>query len=274
MREDMAKIIVERPRIGWGKQRNRSAIRRMRHAAKLDPENAPAVRGMRRLPKQTGSEKYLNENLAPLRRFLEGAVGRPWNAVYSEICQNIRPSSAVQLHILQHVAEFVETTPETGRWFRPMFRVDPKDGILKRIPERPRTARISAAAPKSCERFRAADEPTLQYWKVGNDWYRIECRTRYANEIHLQVWNVRVPGWFRDLVNSTALTFGPIPTAERSSPVSEAALLVDALGPGLFPMKAVPIDAAEANRQFHRWAKRGVEFIPHDPQRRGRGRRA
>src|SRR5438309_9686382 len=35
-------------------------------------------------PRRPG-EKWLNENLAPLRRYLESNVGRPWSKVYAEI---------------------------------------------------------------------------------------------------------------------------------------------------------------------------------------------
>jgi hypothetical protein len=52
--------------------------------------------------------KVLNENLAPLRRFLQQRVGRSWDAVRSEICAVIAPRSAVQKHVLDHVAEMVE----------------------------------------------------------------------------------------------------------------------------------------------------------------------
>jgi hypothetical protein len=42
------------------------------------------------------AQKALNENLAPLRRYLLKQIGRPWNKVFSEICQNLRVDSVVQ----------------------------------------------------------------------------------------------------------------------------------------------------------------------------------
>jgi hypothetical protein len=135
MRPDMAKIIVERPRRrSWfGKVDHPKRV--MRHAAKRDPEHAIAIRGMRRLAHSSRGKhlKSLNENLAPLERFLDRAVGRPWNEVYSEISQHIRLSSAVQFHILQHIGDFVEVRPGPGRrWWRPRLWVDSTDGMLKR----------------------------------------------------------------------------------------------------------------------------------------------
>jgi hypothetical protein len=65
--------------------------------------------------------KSLNENLAPLRRFLERRVGRPWDTVRSEICALITPRSAVQKHVLDHVKQMVEenTLLVDGRPYHP-----------------------------------------------------------------------------------------------------------------------------------------------------------
>ena len=52
--------------------------------------------------------KLLNEYLAPLRRYLESQINRPWDKVYSDIRENVRFDSAVQLHILQHIYHYVE----------------------------------------------------------------------------------------------------------------------------------------------------------------------
>ena len=82
MRSDMFKVIVERPR--WGashasspklkrtKDRTLKHIGHKRHAF----ENAPYT-------------KSLNENLAPLVRFLRSRRGQPWDSVFSEICERL-----------------------------------------------------------------------------------------------------------------------------------------------------------------------------------------
>ncbi|MDR3450780.1 MAG: hypothetical protein P4M15_13725 [Alphaproteobacteria bacterium] len=67
MREDMARVIVEHPRI---KPRNNRKGRR------LKSEDLPKHEGMRRCNGLRGGRKELNENLAPLRRYLESQVGR------------------------------------------------------------------------------------------------------------------------------------------------------------------------------------------------------
>src|SRR5947209_3737612 len=98
MREDMAKVIVERPRI---KPRN------TRKGRRVDPDDLPAYEGMRRAHAWRGERKQLNENLAPLRRYLAKQVGRPWDKVYSEISTHLRVDNVVQQHVRDHLHDFV-----------------------------------------------------------------------------------------------------------------------------------------------------------------------
>src|SRR6185503_4035706 len=97
MREDMHKVIVERPRRGGGVQGDGRNWRNSRDRG--------AHLGMQR---GYASRKWLNENLAPLRRWLHKQVHRPWDAVYSELSQGIDRRNPVQAHIYQHIDQFVE----------------------------------------------------------------------------------------------------------------------------------------------------------------------
>src|SRR4051812_15053885 len=110
MREDMAKVIVERPRHGGGVKYPRGSFYGRKRLAMEEWAQRESVgrpwAGRR-------GEKHLNENLAPLRRFLRSSLGRPWDNVYSEICQRINRNSAVQLHIWQHLVAYVCTDPLT-----------------------------------------------------------------------------------------------------------------------------------------------------------------
>ena len=81
MRDDMARVIVERPRV---RPHNNRKGRRWAL------EDLPSHEGMRRAAALRGDRKELNENLAPLRRYLEGQVGRPWDKVYAEIAARLR----------------------------------------------------------------------------------------------------------------------------------------------------------------------------------------
>jgi len=95
MRNDMYKVIVERPR-AW-KGGYRSAVQRR------DDLDGPVHLGMR----AGYAGRILNENLAPLRRYLRSQVGRPWNKVYSEISAGIDRRNTVQQHIHEHIDGFI-----------------------------------------------------------------------------------------------------------------------------------------------------------------------
>ena len=142
MREDMFKVIVERPRLG-----SRHAMR-----TKLRYDKVPGrkrVTGRRMALEATGWTKCLNENLAPLKRYLHKQTGRPWNKVYSEICQHLDTNSTVKQHVRDHLTDFILVDVTVARdgsfigsnhWGRPMapdqwwaeLYVDPNDGLIKR----------------------------------------------------------------------------------------------------------------------------------------------
>jgi hypothetical protein len=53
--------------------------------------------------------KWFGENLRPLERWLRSNVGRPWDAVYSEICEVLPADSVVKKHVRDHLGDFVLT---------------------------------------------------------------------------------------------------------------------------------------------------------------------
>jgi hypothetical protein len=124
----------------------------------------PRFLGLRRQIKESGDFKSLNENLAPLHRYLERQINRPWNKVYGEMRARIDAGNTVQAHVLTHVDQYihravtkVEPTAKApcgllyqgqswSRGFRPVrigdLYVDPGDGIIKRA-----RRRVSAPPP-------------------------------------------------------------------------------------------------------------------------------
>lgn len=213
MRWDMYEVIIERPRrgAGWG----RTAKGRERMRDKLDPEQA-AVREP--ISMHRGGSKHLNENLAPLRRFLLRRVGKKWDDVYAEICANIRPDSAVQKHVLDHVRDMVYTHVveadgtlyEHGRWgvralpeywrrWAPVY-VCPRTGVLKRVPVTPKVT-----PPQ--ERDVVPIDADGQYRRIDGVWYHITLSPvpeaiRYDDK----TWDVVLGRYLRDL--------GPLYTRE------------------------------------------------------------
>jgi hypothetical protein len=183
MRQDMYKVIVERPRRGkYG-----SAV-----AARLRND----LDGPMRLGMRAGyGYRALNENLAPLRRYLHAQIGRPWNKVFSEICAGIDRRNTVQQHIHQHIREFIaiDVDLHNGRLIdlaaEPRFLgtdsgmsqalyVDPRTGLI-RPNKNYRSWRRSDAQRRQREqleiatRRRVVDE-RMMLLLLEDVWFRVE----------------------------------------------------------------------------------------------------
>jgi hypothetical protein len=183
MREDMYKVIVERPRRG----KEGDAI-----AARLRQDfDGPMRLGMR----AGYGSRSLNENLAPLRRYLHAQIGRPWNKVFSEICAGIDRRNTVQQHIHQHIRDFiaidvdiregrvVDLTPRWGFLGRDSgisqeLYLDPRTGLI-RSNKSYRSWRHSDAERRQREqveiatRRRVVDERTFLLLLDGF-WFRVD----------------------------------------------------------------------------------------------------
>ena len=72
--------------------------------ANIPLEDLPAKEGMKA---GYSFRKDFGENLSPLRRWLRSQTGRPWDDVYGEACEVIKPNSAVRNHIKIHLLEMV-----------------------------------------------------------------------------------------------------------------------------------------------------------------------
>ena len=174
MRDDMAKVIVERPRIGGGRKYPRADGKRF---GRRGPDALRKREGIGR--PWAGESKFLNENLAPLRRYLRSQVGRPWDKVYGEICQHMNRDSAVQLHIWQHLQMEVCLDPHViagevsryGAWGHlAEFFVHPRTGLLRQTVRRGRTGnRRHHEAPQDVVAVDATHELRL----IEGVWYEV-----------------------------------------------------------------------------------------------------
>jgi len=99
MRVDMHKVICERPRPFSGSVNPKGDPYR-----KLALEDQPAVESMKARHANT---RPFNENLRPLEKWLRANVGRPWDKVYSEACEVIKPASTVRNHVKIHLLDMV-----------------------------------------------------------------------------------------------------------------------------------------------------------------------
>lgn len=194
MRKDMSKVIVERPRVG----RAAAGLRAGRTRVVEDDDGEPirATRGGR-APKRDKPQKTkrLNETLNPLRRYLQSQVERPWNKVYSEISENLKPTSTVQQHVRDHIEDFVAIKTRTragevmatGRWGgeralaedHRRFYVHPRTGLLRENPHyrswsKRHREKLEAAARDRLSRMREIDGKT-QLHKLKDDiWWEVK----------------------------------------------------------------------------------------------------
>ena len=109
MKKDMDKLLVTTARIGSSLKN--SEVKRHRRTNEKDYENLPSYSSMKPKGRRYEERKQLNEYLNPLIRFLRKNCNRPWEKVYSEICENLDRRTAVQNHIFDHLFDYVETKP-------------------------------------------------------------------------------------------------------------------------------------------------------------------
>src|SRR5438552_13308652 len=109
MRDDMAKVVTERPRRGHGNASKKTAGRRI---TSYDPDHdydepnrLPIARG-----RQYGYDcKEFSDLLNPLKRYLRSCIGQPWNKVHSELSRKLDRRSLSGSHIWDHVMWEIET---------------------------------------------------------------------------------------------------------------------------------------------------------------------
>lgn len=116
MRKDMDKVLVTTPRVGsdW---KNKEVKKHRRMMREREYDSLPRHSSMKPKSRSWDDRKQLNEYLKPLVRYLAKNCKRPWNKVYSEICENMDRRGVVQAHIFQHLFDYVELNPvfENGK---------------------------------------------------------------------------------------------------------------------------------------------------------------
>ena len=109
MRDDMAKVVTERPRRGHRNKSKKTTGRPIRSydpGSEYDePTRLPVARG-----RQYGYDcKEFTDLINPLRRYLRSCIGRPWAKVHSELSRKLDRRSLSGLHIWDHVRREIET---------------------------------------------------------------------------------------------------------------------------------------------------------------------
>lgn len=189
----MDKVIVERPRYGSRLKSRKKGYRK--YVASTPVENLPVREPM--LGRWQGMERFLNEHLGPMKRFLRSNVGRPWEKVHEELCEHISFANPVQSHVLDHIFDFVHQYVEVINrrhvikikheyWWGPRrlrqgeMYICPKTRIL-------RVVLGPKHKPKRERQF--CQTATLKYLQKDNLWWEVKlCLTPENPENQWDVW--------------------------------------------------------------------------------------
>lgn len=170
MRKDMKDVIVNTGRVGGsGKsQYSRAFIR------DTDPEDLPSRIPMGRRRLYGYESKELGDRISPLRAYLEAQVGRPWDDVYSEICEHADSRTIRGYHLRQHVWIEVEVKPDLRfhSWSPYGLFVD-EDGILRNNRETQAERRRRWRTFQPTTRL-ATEDPDYYYEKIDGYWYSFQ----------------------------------------------------------------------------------------------------
>lgn len=190
MRSDMGKVITERPR---SKSRlptakfGKTIAWRGWDEDYAEPKFASGSQGAL----YGWEEKQFTDVLGPIYKFLNAQVGRPWNKVYSELCQVLDKRKLTHKHVFDHVEMYVERHVRMGRdgqyypknaifsWnaVKGLF-VCPRTGLIRR-----QVPREEPRPPKPLQRLEVS--PDEIYEKLDGIWYRLTLRRASKVEIAL-----------------------------------------------------------------------------------------
>jgi hypothetical protein len=184
MRDDMNKVVIERPRSGGKggprKTYERASKPREKRVFKgVDVDLRPKFESMRKKHVVNGYEKRFSDLLGPLEGYLFSKVGEPWNDVWSDICKVLKGNSLQAAHIKDHVKQMVGGIPHSGEtsfraedWFSPgscygrCVYVN-EAGILCK-------SEGESYKPKKKVYHYYRESDTVEYHKLNGAWFRVE----------------------------------------------------------------------------------------------------
>tara|TARA_R100001132_G_C3272859_1_gene94842 strand:+ start:260 stop:1000 length:741 start_codon:yes stop_codon:yes gene_type:complete len=181
MKKYLHKELCERPRYGGGgKYAFRSARRKSNDEHMM--ERLPKREGMKKHHVKNWGGKYLNEYFTPLKGILRKNVGRPWDKVFSQICEGLSPRTATGKHVFDHLLnDFVLLKPEwKGKRNLPFrngiewtgYYVDPY-GILRDNDTPKARARRKKERKKASPKI-VEETPFIEYHKINGRWYCVD----------------------------------------------------------------------------------------------------
>lgn len=183
MRKDMKHVIIDRPRTGGdgGKSVPPKGTKKRLQKTPLDELPVHESNSARRI---YGYDcKQLNENLSPLRRWLNKQIGRNWDDVWSEICEGLSVHNATTAHVRDHADKYVEKNCTINEdnvicdskgiplgvsfWHRTWY-VDPRDNTLQSIGPKRRWRQ-----EKRKKNWVEGKDDNHRYYLLNDVWYEI-----------------------------------------------------------------------------------------------------
>lgn len=166
MRADMKKVLTERPR--YGSAYNYNDLRQRENRG--DYDDLPCQQGMRMPYRKIGEYKQFNDLIGPLVRYLHGCVGRRWNDVWSEVCQQVGSGNTVDQHLRSHV--MMEVDIHTVLVNGEVYAYSAYSGLIKpyKLYVDPRDGRLCYAGdqPNKWKAYKTVTVDGLWY-RVGDD---------------------------------------------------------------------------------------------------------
>ena len=172
MREDMKDVIIDTGRTG--KDYDDVAKVQIRGKSIDELDGLPEQEGIKKRLKG-GWGAQLADRIEPLVKFLRTNVGRPWDKVFSEICEHADPRSLRGKHLREHVEMEVDTWTERlaksdehwPRWRH--FYVDAK-GFLREDNDDSRYRHKPKIDPDKCQigdrRFERVNGCWFETWYI------------------------------------------------------------------------------------------------------------
>jgi hypothetical protein len=203
MRYDMAKLLTEAERYGssnpsqkWGK--------RLKYDSDSDYEDEVTRVSMSRKKAYGYDCKTLSDVLNPLKGYLRKNLGRLWDDIYSELCQNLDRRSVSGNHVFQHIWDYVAKRTYVGvdddiyerhisGWSSPVdgYYIHPWTGILS-FKERPsrRTERRERVENAPVISIRISDIGRCEL--IDGIWYYLEnWKVEHTATSSLKPWRLR-----------------------------------------------------------------------------------
>jgi hypothetical protein len=210
MRKDMKKVIIDRGRLGTAAKRNRSCnkinIHDLDENGDYDPQYPSKISPMKEAQFVEGYDtKQQAELMGPVLKYLRKQVGRLWDDVWSEICENNKDFMGD--HLKRHIQWEVSTKtymedgqimcgeihyPIRDSWGRSQFYVHPETEILCV------TKDSSKKNYSSQFKYKILEMDGQEYYKDDDIWYRVKTAKFQEGVLRHDVFGGTAGYWGRD----------------------------------------------------------------------------